>query len=171
MTLFWHMLRKATLLFILSVFTVSAVHAEEGSKNEVGLLLGATVTPTRTLSGQSATVEFGSGLVFQATYARQLSHFYGAALFFELPFVASPLVGLSSSESVRASKLCISIRDAGAEIKSTAAFGRDTLGFIGWWLWVFRGEQGTTRWHSDPQDQCWAWCRSVRRRSGFSQAN
>jgi hypothetical protein len=97
MTLFWHVLRKTTVLLILSALTICVVHAEEGSKNEVGLLLGATVTPTRTLSGQAAVVEFGSGLVFQATYARQLSDFRGAALFFDLPFVASPLVGLSSS--------------------------------------------------------------------------
>jgi hypothetical protein len=32
-----------------------------------------------------------------APFARHLSNFHGAALFFELPFVASPLVDLSSS--------------------------------------------------------------------------
>jgi hypothetical protein len=90
------MLRKAAVLFIIGGLT-HAARAENGNKNEFGLLLGATFTPTRTLSGQAAAVEFGSGLVFQATYARQLRNFHATALFFELPFVASPLVDLSSS--------------------------------------------------------------------------
>jgi len=94
---FWPIFRKAAVLFIFGGLTLSAAQAEKGSKNELGLLLGATVTPTRTLSGQAADVEFGSGLVFQATYARQLRNFHATALFFELPFVASPFVDLSSS--------------------------------------------------------------------------
>jgi len=81
MILFWHTLRKAAVLFIFTSLTVSVAHAEDASKNETGLLLGAAATPTRTLSGQSGLVEFGSGLVFQATYARQLSSFHRAALF------------------------------------------------------------------------------------------
>jgi len=94
---FWPILRKGAVLFIFGALTLSAARAEHVSKNELGLLLGATVTPTRTLSAQAAAVEFKSGLVFQATYARHLHSFREAAFVFELPFAASPLVNLSSS--------------------------------------------------------------------------
>ena len=88
--------RKAAVSFVLVALAASSAHGETGGKNEIGLLLGATATPTRKLADGSK-VAFGAGVVFQATYARQLNQSHGASLFLELPFVAGPLVDLSSS--------------------------------------------------------------------------
>lgn len=90
-------IRKVAIIFALLGAAACFALAEGGSKNELGLLLGATVTPRENLTGQSSNIEFGSGMVFQATYARRLTDFRTAALYFEVPFVATPLVDLSSS--------------------------------------------------------------------------
>src|ERR1051325_3784291 len=96
MTSFRYISRHAAVFFALVAMAVCSANGETGGKNEIGLLLGATATPARRLADGSQ-VAFESGVVFQATYARQLKRSHAAALFVELPFVASPLVDLSSS--------------------------------------------------------------------------
>ena len=96
MTSFRYISRHAAVFFVLAAMAVCSANGETGGKNEIGLLLGATATPARKLV-DGAQVAFGSGVVFRATYARQLKRSHAAALFVELPFVASPLVDLSSS--------------------------------------------------------------------------
>jgi hypothetical protein len=95
MTSFTYISRNTAIFLALVALALSTANAETGGKNEIGLLLGVTATPARKLA-DGATVAFGSGAVFQATYARQLTQSHTAALFLELPFVASPLVALSS---------------------------------------------------------------------------
>jgi hypothetical protein len=75
---------------VLLLVVVNAV-AQDEHKNEVGLLLGGIRT-----SGPSATgatpgaIDINTGLSFQATYARRLIDRSGAAVYFEVPFVATP---------------------------------------------------------------------------------
>jgi hypothetical protein len=63
-------------------------------KNELGLFLGGTVTPSLGIAGQGADVTLGSA----ATYARCLISAKIAAFYFETPFLAAPLINVSSSD-------------------------------------------------------------------------
>ena len=67
-------------------------------KNELGLLLGGTVTPSLGIAGQDANLTLGSALTYQATYARRLLSAKIAAFYFEVPFLAAPLINVSSSD-------------------------------------------------------------------------
>lgn len=49
------------------------------------------------MSNQTAKITFGSGITFQATYARRLVGLKAAAISFELPFIAAPNVRVSST--------------------------------------------------------------------------
>ena len=71
---------------------------EESKKNEVGLLLGGVVTGQKTTVG-GAPVEVNAGLTFQATYARRIREWQRAALYFEVPFVATPSTEVRSTDT------------------------------------------------------------------------
>lgn len=82
--------RIAFLLLALSVAVRGATAQDRN--NEVGLLLGAAVTPSLTIGPGPAGIEFGKGLTFQATYARHLLSRAGAQLSFEVPLLAAPSI-------------------------------------------------------------------------------
>jgi hypothetical protein len=93
--------RTTICALVCTLLAWSSSHAEESHKNEVGLLLGGTVTPALSLAGQSGSgVDVGTGLTFQATYARELLGGQRAALHFEVPFVALPLQDVSAPNGV-----------------------------------------------------------------------
>ena len=70
----------------------------ESKKNELGLLLGGVVTGQKATVG-GAPVEVSAGLTFQATYARRLKEWRRAALYFEVPFVATPSTEVRSTDT------------------------------------------------------------------------
>ncbi|MGH9670564.1 MAG: hypothetical protein ACRD3A_10695 [Terriglobales bacterium] len=74
---------------------------DESKKNELGLLLGGVVTGQKTTMG-GARVDVGTGLTFQATYARRLAEWKRAALYFEVPFVATPSTEVRSTDATLA---------------------------------------------------------------------
>jgi hypothetical protein len=76
------------------------VCAEEGRKNEIGLLLGAAVTPAIDTGSQNGRVEIGNGVTFQATYARELIAAKAAGLYFEVPLFATPLQDVTASNGL-----------------------------------------------------------------------
>lgn len=91
---------RKTLLTIIAcaVFTLTAY--TQDSKNEIGLLLGGTVTPALGTAAQNSRVEIGSGFTFQATYARRLVDARAAGLYFEIPLLATPLQDVTSSNGL-----------------------------------------------------------------------
>ena len=86
-------------IVILLATIVSLADAQNASRNEVALLLGAAVTPSQRVVGRADSIDFGTGVAFQGTYARRITDLPATALYFELPVIASPLVDLSSSNS------------------------------------------------------------------------
>ena len=78
-----------SLLFAGVLFSVSPLRAQE--KNEIGLVIGATLTPQRTLSGASGNLSFKPALTLGAEYDRCV--FNGSHLAVSLggDFLASPL--------------------------------------------------------------------------------
>ncbi len=82
---------------VLALIFVSIATAAQDRKNEVGFLLGGTIIPSLSIRNQNADVGFGSGLTFQATYARHLAASKSTSLYFEVPFLSSPLVNAASS--------------------------------------------------------------------------
>jgi hypothetical protein len=75
-------------------------HAQDGGKNEIGFLLGGTVTPALGTAGQGSRLEIGSGITFQATYARKLIDANAVGVFFEVPFLATPLQNVNTSNGL-----------------------------------------------------------------------
>lgn len=72
---------------------------QEIKKNEVGLLVGAQFAPNQTISASAVpdrNIDIGSGIAFQATYARHLVGNGTTALYLEVPLVASPRQELQS---------------------------------------------------------------------------
>jgi hypothetical protein len=81
------------------LLTVGFAHAQEGRKNEMGLLLGRTVTPSRDTAGPGSNrLEVGAGITFQLNYARLLTSDSRFALHLEAPAVAIPLQGVQGSD-------------------------------------------------------------------------
>jgi opacity protein-like surface antigen len=80
------------ILFTMLLLCGASLAAQETRKNELGLLLGATVTPGRTITPAvvDPNINIGTGLTFQATYARRVTNGRTAALYLEVPFVAMP---------------------------------------------------------------------------------
>jgi opacity protein-like surface antigen len=70
------------------------------AKNEFGLLLGGTKTTQLNIRGEESgsVVNFGTGLTFQANYARRLFSAMGAAIYFEIPFFATPKADIAGSD-------------------------------------------------------------------------
>lgn len=89
------MLQRIAVLFLISSLLAAAAFAQDARNNELGLLLGGAVTPAIGLAG-GGRAEVGSGLTYQATYARRLINAGPAALYLELPFLATPLQDISS---------------------------------------------------------------------------
>ena len=92
------MTRKLKVILFLTM--VSSVLAAE-ERNEIGLLLGAKFTPGQAIrsGAPAAAIDIGKGLTLQATYARRLTPAKGAALYLEIPFVATPSTDVSSSNT------------------------------------------------------------------------
>jgi len=88
------LVRLSLLLFL---FCLAAMPGWAQHKNEVGLLLGGIVTPDQGIV-PSGRLEIGAGYTFQATYARQLTKSEKIALYFEVPFLATPLVDVRSGD-------------------------------------------------------------------------
>jgi len=82
---------------LLSILGSSLVSTAQNHKNELGLLIGGTLTPSLSTEA-GAKVDFSSGIAFQADYAHRLLKKEPAALWLEFPVVASPSVGNSSSD-------------------------------------------------------------------------
>jgi hypothetical protein len=79
--------RGIVLLFVVAVPT----QAQTSGKNELAFLLGATRTPSIAIAGNASSIEVGSGLTLQLTYARQLAETGTLAWYLEFPAVAIPL--------------------------------------------------------------------------------
>ena len=79
----------ASLLSAAALFCVSPLRAQE--RNEIGLVIGATVTPQRSLVGSAGALSFKPSLSLGAEYDRRI--FDGARLAVSLggDFLASPL--------------------------------------------------------------------------------
>ncbi|MFB3813511.1 MAG: hypothetical protein ACE14L_05315 [Terriglobales bacterium] len=86
---------RAATLFLLLVASAFAGAQEE--KNELGLLLGSIVSPDPKTAGSAPrNIDIGAGLSFQATYGRRIAG-DTVAVYLEIPFVAMPNAGVSSS--------------------------------------------------------------------------
>ena len=85
------------------IIFLAVISGEAGAqkKNEVGLLLGATVTPSIQIAAPNpGKLSIGSGVTFQLNYARRLATREGWALDFEVPAVAIPLQEIRASAGV-----------------------------------------------------------------------
>jgi hypothetical protein len=87
------LLRRSIVLLSLAVISA---HGQSKAKNELGLLLGATRTPGLRIVGNGGSIEVGTGITFQLTYARQLQVSDSLAWYLEFPAAAIPLQDLSS---------------------------------------------------------------------------
>jgi hypothetical protein len=86
---------------ITCIVGLAPVYAQDNWKNEIGLLLGGTITPGISTTQQSGErLDVGAGLTFQATYAREWLTFPTASLLFEVPFLAVPRQNLGGSGSI-----------------------------------------------------------------------
>ena len=95
------LLAKALRIVACVVLVLTMAYAQENRKNEIGLLLGATVTPALDVAGPvSNRLEIGSGITFQLTYARQLARTRSLAWYFEVPALAIPLQDITASNGV-----------------------------------------------------------------------
>jgi len=90
------MFNKLILVLIWLGMTGAMANAQTHSVSELGLLLGAPVTPELNSSIQPGRISFGSGVTFQATFAHRLARLKTAAIYFELPFATAPNIPVSS---------------------------------------------------------------------------
>ncbi len=89
---------KTVLTLACVVLALFPAYAQAHRKNEIGLLLGAPVTPGLEVAGSSSSsLKIGSGITFQLTYARQLTTTRSVALYFEVPALAIPLQDITAS--------------------------------------------------------------------------
>jgi len=92
------LLRKTVLTIMFIALALFPAHGQDNRKNEIGLLLGGTFTPTLDVAGPGTNrLEIGSGITFQLTYARRLITAGSIALYFEVPALAIPLQDITSS--------------------------------------------------------------------------
>ena len=95
------LLAKALLIVACIVLVLSMAYAQENRKNEIGLLLGGTVTPALDVVGPvSNRLEVGSGITSQLTYARELARTRSLAWYLEVPALATPLQDITTSNGV-----------------------------------------------------------------------
>ncbi|MBI4903417.1 MAG: aquaporin [Acidobacteria bacterium] len=67
------------------------------SRHELGLMLGSALPASRTLTA-SGQVDFASGMTLLANYGVRLTGGKAAAIYFEVPFLATPQHSLTSSQ-------------------------------------------------------------------------
>ena len=82
---------RASLAVILFVFAGEFASAQKNAKNELGLLLGATLTPHLNSASVNGPLTIGTGTTFQMNYARQLMSSRSVGLYAEVPALAIPL--------------------------------------------------------------------------------
>lgn len=88
-----------TIIFLLASASISFAQSEP--KNEVGLLLGALSTGSREIQLPTLSkADFGSGLTYQANYARRIVDAKLASLHVEVLFAATPLVEVKSANTL-----------------------------------------------------------------------
>jgi hypothetical protein len=93
------LLGKTLLTITWIVLALFSAYAQGNRKNEIGLLLGGTVTPALDVAGPGGDrLEIGSGITFQLTYGRQLASARSMALYFEVPALAIPLQDITASK-------------------------------------------------------------------------
>lgn len=85
-----HIQRLLTVGGILLLFSVLLPSAYSQTKNEVGLVIGATTTPSRTLS-QGGDLSFNASLALGAEYDRRLATSKRLAIYGGVDYLASPL--------------------------------------------------------------------------------
>lgn len=88
--------RLLTIIGIILLFSGLLPSAHSQTKNEVGLVIGATTTPSQTLSQQSCVgptcdLTFNASLALGAEYDRRLATPKPVAIFGGVDFLASPL--------------------------------------------------------------------------------
>lgn len=86
------MSRNTILSLACVAFASIMASAQADRRNELGLLLGATVTPElRTAVPSGGTLQIGSSVTFQIAYARELKSRPDFVFYFEVPALAVPL--------------------------------------------------------------------------------
>jgi opacity protein-like surface antigen len=91
---------RNSILFLPILGTLAALGTAPAlaQRHELGLSLGAFKPTSRTLAvTPPSKADFSAGLTFYANYGIRLAGGDGAALYFELPFVASPQHTVASS--------------------------------------------------------------------------
>jgi hypothetical protein len=81
--------KKLLFLGLAIAVILPRVHAQE--KHEIGLVIGATVTPSQKLpAGSSTSVNYGTSLALGAEYDRRVHSHGGVAIYAGVDFLASP---------------------------------------------------------------------------------
>src|SRR5947209_1211525 len=88
-------------ILVAVILCLVSTGAAQQRNNELGFLLGGQVNSSISLSGSSAGLDRDTGLAYQVTYARRLAG-STTGVWFEAPFVAVPLVKLSSRRAAGA---------------------------------------------------------------------
>ncbi len=91
---------RASLAVTLFTFTITLASAQKNPKNELGLLLGATVTPHLNSASSNGPLTIGTGTTFQLNYARQLMSRRSLGLYAEVPAFAIPLQTVTVTSGV-----------------------------------------------------------------------
>ena len=85
----------AAIVFLLAIPVIAA---QTESKNELGLMLGGTVTPNLAIAGSgSGSLNIGTGTTLQLNYARRLMKARSLGLYFEIPALAIPQQTIGTS--------------------------------------------------------------------------
>lgn len=90
------MFRRAGVIFVVALLLASA-QTQDSRKNELGFLIGGTITPAVSLPGSSGSINVGTGTTFQLTYARRLTESSDLSWYIEFPAVAIPLQDVTST--------------------------------------------------------------------------
>jgi hypothetical protein len=86
------------LIFALLLSVSLSAAAQDDTKNELGLLLGAVLRPdANAVAPVTGRIDVKQGLTYQANYARKLGSPSGIAFHLEFPFVATPSADVSST--------------------------------------------------------------------------
>jgi len=92
------LLGKISITLICMSCVLPRAHAETDRRNELGILLGATVTPeVQTLAPNAGTLQIGPGITFQLDYARELKKSQTLGLYLEVPALAIPLQNVTTN--------------------------------------------------------------------------
>jgi hypothetical protein len=84
--------QSRVVITLAACLTITVVSARGQQKNELGLVIGSTITPDRTLSsGPSRTVSFNPSLALGAEYDRRVLAGERATVYAGIDFLASPL--------------------------------------------------------------------------------